>query len=77
MSVEKWVTLGTKHCEKVNEEVELMEKRIYPTGIQDSNSSGENYRVLLRKCSAGYQCGHMENPCVWAEEGHDGRLYIR
>lgn len=75
MSVEKWVKLGTKNCEIVGKEVELMEKRVYPTGFQDG--SGESYRVLLRKCSAGYQCGHLENPCAWAETGHDGRLYVR
>lgn len=75
MSTVKWVNLGLKHCDVAGKEVELLEKRAYPTGLLEND--GEGYRVLLRKCSAGYQCGHIENPCVWAEEGHDGRLYIK
>ena len=75
MATEKWVKLGVKKCDFLDgKEVELMEKRVYPTGLQ--SGTGDDYRVVLRKCSAGYQCGHMENPCAWAEEGHDGRLYI-
>lgn len=70
----KWVNLGIKHCDFVGKAVELMEKRVYPTGLQDG--SGETYRVLKRKCSAGYECGYLDNPCAWAEVGHDGRLYI-
>ncbi|MCP4362596.1 MAG: hypothetical protein GY796_31710 [Chloroflexi bacterium] len=70
----QWVKLGNKNCGFLGEEVELIEKRVYPTGLQDGN--GETYRVIMRKCSAGYQCSHIENPCVWAEEGHDGRRYI-
>ena len=74
MATERWVKLGTKNCEYLGgREVELMEKRIYPVGLLDSTA--DNYRVIMRKCSAGYQCGHMENPCAWAEVGHDGRLY--
>lgn len=74
MATERWVKLGIKNCDMLGgREVELMEKRIYPAGLLDS--TGDNYRVVLRKCSAGYQCGHLENPCAWAEVGHDGRLY--
>ncbi len=74
MATIKWVNLGTTYCDFASKEVELMEQRIYPTGLQDG--SGNAYRVLMRKCSAGYQCGHMENPCAWAEVGHDGRRYV-
>ena len=73
MATEKWVNLGTRNCDVAGKEVELMEKRIYPAGLQ--SGTGDDYRVVLRKCSAGYQCGAMEDPCVWAETGHDGRLY--
>ena len=69
MSTVQWVKLGTRNCDFLKEEVELMEKRLYPKGILDS--SGDAYRVLIRKCSAGYECGHMEDPCQWAEKpGH-------
>lgn len=73
MAAEKWVILGKKHCHFVDKEVDLVEKRVYPVGLLDSAGSG--YRVLARKCSAGYECGHMEEPCQWADVGHDGRLY--
>ncbi|MCA9922167.1 MAG: hypothetical protein KC419_22080 [Anaerolineales bacterium] len=75
MAKAEWIQLGVKYCNRVNEEVELMEKRVYPINVL--NSSGEQYRVLARRCSAGYQCGHMEEPCVWVEEGADGRQYNR
>ena len=71
----EWIKLGDRNCDFLGKEVELMEKRAYPEGILDAN--GEEYRVLLRKCSAGYECGHMEEPCQWAEVGHDGRQYKR
>lgn len=70
-----WVKLGNRNCTHINAEVELMEKRAYPEGILDTNR--EEYRVLLRRCSAGYECGGMDDPCQWAEVGHDGRQYNR
>lgn len=73
MAVAKWVNLGIKFCDFVDEEVELLEKRVYPTGFL--NVGNARYRVLMRKCSAGYQCSHMEDPCQWAEVEGDGRLY--
>lgn len=73
MAQVEWIKLGTKNCSFVNGEVELFEKRVYPVGLM--NKGGEEYRVLDRKCSAGYQCTHMEEPCVWVEKDGDGRLY--
>jgi hypothetical protein len=52
-----------------------MEKRVYPVDVLDS--SGEKYRVLARRCSAGFQCTGMEDPCVWVEKDGDGRQYNR
>jgi hypothetical protein len=57
----------------VGEEVELMEKRVYPKGLLQINRG--DYRVLEHKCSAGYQCTHMEDPCVWVDDEGDGRQY--
>ena len=71
----EWIKLGNRSCEYVGETVELLEKRAYPDGILDE--SGDSYRVLARKCSAGYECGGMDDPCQWAEVGHDGRKYNR
>ncbi len=72
----EWIKLGELNCDLLDgKTVELMEKRIYPEGILSTN--GEAYRVLARKCSAGYECGHIPQPCQWAEVGHDGRLYNR
>ena len=73
MAEAEWIKLGTKNCKVVNGEVELFEKRVYPVGLM--NKGGEEYRVLDRKCSTGYQCTHMEDPCVWVDQEGDGRLY--
>jgi len=75
MATVEWVKLGTKNCQFVGHEVELMEKRAYPSGILNTGPS--SYRVLSRKCSAGYECSHVEDPCVWADSRADGRLYNR
>jgi len=69
----KWVQLGIKHCERVGKTVELMEKRVYPSGLLQINH-GE-YRVMTHKCSAGYECTHLENPCVWVDKEGDGCQY--
>ncbi len=71
----EWIKLCDRNCDVLGQTVELLEKRVYPDGILDEN--GEGYRVLARKCSAGYECGGMEEPCQWAEVGHDGRKYNR
>ena len=73
MAQVEWVKLGTKDCHFVNGKVELFEKRVYPVGL--INKGGAGYRVLDRKCSAGYQCTHLEDPCGWVELDGDGRLY--
>ncbi len=75
MTSAEWIKLGTKKCDKVNEEVDLFEKRIYPVGL--ISQGGEGYRVLARKCSAGYQCTHMDEPCQRVDKEGDGRLYNR
>lgn len=73
MSGEQWIQLGVKYCEKVGDNVELMEKRVYPQGLLATGN--EQYRVLMRRCSAGYQCSHLEEPCVWVDAEADGRQY--
>lgn len=73
MAEVKWVLLGTKQCERLGKTVELVEKRAYPDGMLNSNHGA--YRVLEHKCSAGFKCTHMEDPCVWVETEGDGRQY--
>ena len=75
MAKEEWTQLGVKFCHHVGEDVELMEKRVYPVNMLDG--SGEKYRVMARKCSAGFQCTGMDDPCVWVDKDGDGRQYNR
>ncbi|MCP5094980.1 MAG: hypothetical protein GY943_05475 [Chloroflexi bacterium] len=75
MAEQDWILLGKKKCERLGEHVELFEKRVYPTGL--SRTSGEQYRVTERRCSCGYQCTQMEDPCVWVDPEGDGRKYNR
>ncbi len=72
---EEWIQLGVKYCEHVDKQVELIEKRVYPIGFMNHN--GEQYRVLSRRCSAGFECTHMDAPCAWVEKEADGRQYNR
>ena len=58
MTSAEWIKLGTKKCDRVNQD-------------------GKGYRVLARKCSAGYQCTHLDEPCQWVDKEGDGRLYNR
>lgn len=75
MAQVKWIQVGKIECKRLGETVELVEKRAYPNGLNRANR-GE-YRVLAHRCSAGYKCTHMENPCVWMDPAGDGRQYNR
>ena len=62
-TVEKWVPVKKQWCEILQEEAELLEHRVYPTGVLPDT---EPYRVLGHKCSAAITCNLIGCQCKWA-----------
>jgi len=63
MAAEKWVTTEKKFCEYIQLDVELQERRVYPSPrLPDT----ERYRVLNRRCTADVACNIAGISCKWA-----------
>ncbi len=65
MAREKWTTVGQKHCDLIALDVELKERRVYPTA-DFLNTQGNEYRVEACTCTAAIQCNLAGIPCRWA-----------
>ncbi len=65
MAVEKWVTVGAKHCELIDLDVEMRERRVYPTS-DFLHTQGNEHRVRGCVCTAAIQCNLAGIPCQWA-----------
>lgn len=65
MAAEKWVIVETKHCVKIDQDVELREKRVYPT-MDFLKMVDDGFRVRACECSAATQCNLAGIPCKWA-----------
>jgi hypothetical protein len=63
MATEKWVAVKKEWCNLIEQDVELLEKRVYP---QDVIPGPTNYRVEARKCSVDVTCNMAGFPCKWA-----------
>ncbi len=65
MANEQWVTIGKKHCDLIELNVELREKRLYtPDTLPDT--PGAPFRVLQRTCTAACECNMAGVPCCHA-----------
>ena len=62
MSVEKWVTVGAKHCDLIDLDVELRERRVY-TSSDFLRTLGNDHRVRGCVCTAAIQCNLAGIPC--------------
>lgn len=65
MAYESWVTVGKKHCEYIQMDVELQELRLYPAEFWPSAADTE-YRVIERRCTGAIPCNMAGIPCEWA-----------
>lgn len=70
MAIKTVVTIRSKHCEILDQDVELKETRIYP----DSDFLrvvGNEYRVRMCACTAAIECNLAGIPCQWALNSPD------
>lgn len=65
MAIKKLVTVGSKHCEMIDLDVELKELRVYPSS-DFLHTQGNDYRVRMCTCSAAIDCNLAGIPCHWA-----------
>lgn len=63
MATEKWVTVKTQWCEIIGREAELLERRVYPSGMLPDTKP---YQVLGHKCTAAIECNLLGCNCKWA-----------
>ena len=70
MATEKWVVVGRKEGDLINQQVELREKRVYPTA-DFLREFGAAYRVRACLCTAAIDCNLAGIPCKWALNAPD------
>ncbi len=63
MATEKWVAVKEEWCNLVEQNVELLELRVYPSEVMPE---GQEYQVKARKCSVDVTCNMAGFPCKWA-----------
>ncbi|MCB8923293.1 MAG: hypothetical protein H6662_17025 [Ardenticatenaceae bacterium] len=63
MATQKWVAIKQEWCNLVEQDVELMELRVYP---DDVIPGPQEYKVTARKCSVDVTCNMAGFPCKWA-----------
>lgn len=63
MATEKWVAVKHEWCDLVEQEVELLELRVYPSDVMPGP---QNYQVKARKCAVDVTCNMAGFPCKWA-----------
>ena len=65
MAIKELVTVGSKHCEMIDLDVELKELRVYPSS-DFLHTQGNDHRVRMCTCSAAIDCNLAGIPCQWA-----------
>ncbi len=72
-SNEKWVPVKKQWCDILQDEAELLEKRVYPNEIIPDT---EAYRVVAHKCTAAVTCNLLGCQCQWAYTGGPDRFAV-
>lgn len=63
MATQEWVAVTQEWCNLVEQEVQLLELRVYPADVLPDT---QPYRVAARKCSVDITCNMAGFPCKWA-----------
>jgi hypothetical protein len=64
MATVVWKTIKTIRCDRVGQEAELLEERVYfDDPLPDV---GQPFRVRARKCSLGTECNLAHYACRWS-----------
>lgn len=69
MATGKWVVVGRKECDLIHQQVELRQKRVYPTA--DFLQQFAVYRVEACLCTAAIGCNMAGISCKWALNAPD------
>lgn len=64
MSTIVWETVKSIHCERVDQDAALIEKRIYAAEILPDTGKPV-FRIEARKCSLAAECTIKGCPCRW------------
>lgn len=72
MAVQKWVTVGEKHCDLIGLPVQLLEHRLYPS---ETMLGLESYRLIGCKCTASIACNLANIPCQQAYTNPDSNRF--
>lgn len=63
MSTSQWIVVRRQRCDIVGEEVECVEKRLYP---DDRLPDTLGYHVIARSCSHALTCNLAGCQCRWS-----------
>jgi hypothetical protein len=59
-----WEVVKKIQCDRLKEEADLLEERVYPD--ESVPDPARPYQVRARKCSLGMDCNLAGYTCVWA-----------
>ncbi|MFN2135368.1 MAG: hypothetical protein ACK2UK_05400 [Candidatus Promineifilaceae bacterium] len=59
----KWVKIEGRWCELINKDIEILEKRVYPSEVMPDTSA---YHILACRCTAAIDCNLAGIPCEHA-----------
>jgi hypothetical protein len=64
MAKSSWVKTQKIYCERINQEVDLLEERIIPDNVLPN--VGEPFQVRARTCSHWLDCNLSGAPCCYS-----------
>ncbi len=63
MACVTWKSIKVQHCERVDEDVALQARVVYPASFLPEQPP----RILAHRCSKGLECNQIDKPtCLWA-----------
>ena len=65
MSTITWDTVKRIHCEGIQQQVALVEERVYPADFV-THLGGQSFQVRKRQCTYGIECNLRGHPCRWS-----------
>jgi hypothetical protein len=74
MAREKWVVVGKRWCEYRDAEAELLERRVFPSGVLRFYQPP---RVVEQRCNCAIECNMAGYPCKWAFTNPDNDPFNR
>lgn len=73
MATEITLTTGSKWCDLIEQDMDYVEERIYPSAMMPDTIG---YRVRACRCSLAIDCNLAGVPCKWAFTNPDTDQYF-